>query len=63
MEISELGLAEQYSINVYPGGGTVDGIRGDHVIVSPPFNVNSDDIEWIVLTLTRLVNDYFSKKR
>lgn len=60
MGISALGLKEQYGINVYPGAGTVDGARGDHIIVSPPYNVTGDDVEWIVSTVARLVGDYFA---
>lgn len=60
MDISALGLKEQYGINVYPGAGTVDGARGDHIIVSPPYNVTGDDVEWIVSTVARLVGDYFA---
>ncbi|KAI0132012.1 exocyst complex protein exo70 [Xylariales sp. AK1849] len=52
MEIAELGLSEPYGIAIYPGTGTVDGINGDHVIVSPPYNSAADEIEEIV-TLTR----------
>lgn len=33
MEISELGLTEPYSMMVYPGAGTVDGVNGDHMCV------------------------------
>ncbi|KAK2614311.1 hypothetical protein N8I77_001150 [Diaporthe amygdali] len=61
MEISELGLTEPYSMMVYPGAGTVDGVNGDHIIIAPPYTVTSEDIEFIVLTVTRLVEDYFSK--
>lgn len=60
MEISQRGLAAKYGINVYPGTGSADGIRGDHVIISPPYNVRSEDIEWIVETLGRLVDDFFA---
>jgi adenosylmethionine-8-amino-7-oxononanoate aminotransferase len=40
-----LGLA------IYPGGATVDGVRGDHVIVAPPFNVSVVDLGKIVSIL------------
>ncbi|KAK5657689.1 hypothetical protein OQA88_2761 [Cercophora sp. LCS_1] len=60
MKICEMGLGEEYSICVYPGAGTVDGQRGDHIIVAPAYTVTADDIEWIVTTLTRLVGDYFA---
>jgi adenosylmethionine-8-amino-7-oxononanoate aminotransferase len=33
---------------VYPMGGTIDGIRGDHVLLAPPFIVNSEQIDTIV---------------
>lgn len=29
---------------VYPGGGTVDGARGDHVLLAPPFNMTDADM-------------------
>ncbi len=32
----------------YPGGGTIDGRRGDHVLLAPPFIVTSDDVSDIV---------------
>ena len=37
----------------YPMGGTIDGARGDHVLLAPPFIVSEDDIEEIVLRLDR----------
>ena len=33
---------------VYPGGGTADGRAGDHVLIAPPFIVDSDTIDAIV---------------
>ncbi|MGX5847352.1 aspartate aminotransferase family protein [Mesorhizobium sp. PL10] len=33
---------------VYPMGGTIDGIRGDHVLLAPPFISTSQDIDAIV---------------
>jgi adenosylmethionine-8-amino-7-oxononanoate aminotransferase len=33
---------------VYPMGGTVDGARGDHVVLAPPFIVSAADIDTIV---------------
>ena len=33
---------------VYPMGGTIDGTRGDHVLVSPPFIVNREQVDVIV---------------
>jgi adenosylmethionine-8-amino-7-oxononanoate aminotransferase len=33
---------------VYPMGGTIDGIRGDHVLLAPPFIVNEGHVDAIV---------------
>ena len=33
---------------VYPGGGTIDGRRGDHVLLAPPFIVTGEQIDTIV---------------
>ncbi|MDR3530356.1 MAG: aspartate aminotransferase family protein [Rhodopila sp.] len=32
----------------YPAGGTIDGVRGDHVLLAPPYIVRSGEIEMIV---------------
>jgi adenosylmethionine-8-amino-7-oxononanoate aminotransferase len=33
---------------IYPGGGTVDGRRGDHILLAPPYNVTDEELEIIV---------------
>ena len=33
---------------VYPMGGTVDGVSGDHVLLAPPFIVRAEEIDDIV---------------
>ena len=33
---------------VYPMGGTVDGVRGDHVLLAPPFIVDAPIVDTIV---------------
>jgi adenosylmethionine-8-amino-7-oxononanoate aminotransferase len=33
---------------VYPMGGTIDGVRGDHVLIAPPFIVNEGHVDAIV---------------
>jgi adenosylmethionine-8-amino-7-oxononanoate aminotransferase len=36
---------------VYPMGGTIDGRRGDHVLLAPPFIVGPGEIDEIVQRL------------
>jgi adenosylmethionine-8-amino-7-oxononanoate aminotransferase len=33
---------------VYPGGGTIDGVRGDHVLLAPPFIIDQAAIDLVV---------------
>jgi adenosylmethionine-8-amino-7-oxononanoate aminotransferase len=41
---------------VYPGAGTVDGVRGDHVLLAPPYIVSDGEIEVIVERLGEAVD-------
>ncbi|TIP80926.1 MAG: aminotransferase class III-fold pyridoxal phosphate-dependent enzyme, partial [Mesorhizobium sp.] len=33
---------------VYPAGGTIDGVRGDHVLLAPPFIIDAAAIDAVV---------------
>lgn len=61
LRIGELGLTERYSIVVYPGSGTADGVNGDHIILAPPYNVTAGDVEYIVQTVSGLIDDFFAR--
>ncbi|GAB4265903.1 aspartate aminotransferase family protein [Deferrisoma sp.] len=39
----------------YPGSGSVDGTRGDHVLLCPPFVIREHEIDILVSTLTEAV--------
>ncbi len=41
---------------VYPMGGTIDGRRGDHVLLAPPFIVDDADLDRIVDRLAAAIN-------
>jgi len=45
---------------VYPMGGTIDGVRGDHVLLAPPFIVNAEQIGEIVDRLGNALDDALS---
>ncbi|KAF7533855.1 hypothetical protein G7054_g6739 [Neopestalotiopsis clavispora] len=57
--LAEFGLGKNYGIAVYPGSGTVDGVDGDHVIISPAYNSTAEEIKVIVEIFGKLVTDYF----
>jgi adenosylmethionine-8-amino-7-oxononanoate aminotransferase len=41
---------------VYPMGGTLDGQRGDHVLLAPPFIVQDVDLDAIVERLASAID-------
>lgn len=43
--------AFEYGVALYPGMATVDGVRGDHVIVAPPYTVTEEELKHIVRVL------------
>ncbi|NLC37031.1 MAG: aspartate aminotransferase family protein [Alcaligenaceae bacterium] len=40
--------AMENGLLMYPSGGTVDGVRGDHILLAPPFICTEADIDEIV---------------
>ena len=40
----------------YPMGGTIDGARGDHVLLAPPFIISDDELDLLIGRLTEAVN-------
>jgi len=40
----------------YPGGGTADGARGDHVLLAPPFIISTDELDELVEKLGNAVD-------
>ncbi|KAF3356949.1 hypothetical protein VdG1_03507 [Verticillium dahliae VDG1] len=44
-------VAYQAGVALYPGGGTVDGTKGDHILVAPPFIVTEQQLRHICQVL------------
>lgn len=59
--ISKLALSPEYNITVYPGSGSVDGFRGDHIIIAPPFIITQDDVDIIVYRVSTIIRRVFNK--
>jgi adenosylmethionine-8-amino-7-oxononanoate aminotransferase len=45
---------------VYPGGGTVDGRRGDHIVLAPPYTTTDQQLDGIVDRLGEAVEAAFA---
>lgn len=43
-------------LGCYPGGGTVDGVKGDHVLLAPPYIASAAEIDLIVEKLGTAVD-------
>lgn len=59
ISIRQLGLQAGHSISLQPGGGSVDGVRGDHILLAPPYNVTEREIQQIIAKTTGVILDFF----
>jgi adenosylmethionine-8-amino-7-oxononanoate aminotransferase len=57
--IHNLGMEEPYSFSIYPGSGTMDGKRGDHVLIAPPYTCTDEEIDLIAAKTISCISDYF----
>lgn len=48
--------AQSLGLLMYPGGGTIDGVHGDHILLAPPFICTPADISRIVELLTQTIH-------
>jgi adenosylmethionine-8-amino-7-oxononanoate aminotransferase len=46
---------------VYPGTGTVDGVKGDHIQVAPPLIVSKEEIDEIIRLLDKSIGEVEDK--
>jgi adenosylmethionine-8-amino-7-oxononanoate aminotransferase len=49
--------ASERGLVVYPGQGTVDGVRGDHVMIAPPFVISDEQMDEIVAMLVEALGE------
>ncbi|KVG29780.1 aspartate aminotransferase family protein [Burkholderia diffusa] len=48
--------AMQRGLMVYPMGGTIDGVHGDHILIAPPFVCTAQQIDTIVERLSGAID-------
>jgi adenosylmethionine-8-amino-7-oxononanoate aminotransferase len=48
--------AMELGLLCYPMGGTVDGARGDHVLLAPPFIIGDDELDILIERLVEAVD-------
>ncbi|KAI0192139.1 aminotransferase [Astrocystis sublimbata] len=59
--IRQKGLDPKYNISLQPGGGSIDGIRGDHIMLIPAYNVTPADVQDMVRRTSQLIVDFFEE--
>jgi adenosylmethionine-8-amino-7-oxononanoate aminotransferase len=57
--VHDLGMQEPHNISLYPGTGTADGKRGDHILVAPPYNSTDDEIDLVGTRTADVIDQYF----
>ncbi|KAF2124711.1 PLP-dependent transferase [Dothidotthia symphoricarpi CBS 119687] len=57
--MSQKGLTRAYGIFVYPGSGSVDGDKGEHIIIAPAYNITDAEVDLIVERVANLIEDFF----
>ncbi|KAL4733907.1 pyridoxal phosphate-dependent transferase [Aspergillus similis] len=60
-KIQETGMKPEFGISLYAGTGTVNGTRGDHIILAPAYNVTKEEIDIIVDTTTKVLAEVFTR--
>ncbi len=53
------GIAQ--GIMMYPGTGGADGKKGDHIMISPPYNITEENLEVIVAGARKVVDTALRK--
>lgn len=52
--------AMEHGLICYPGGGSVDGVRGAHLLLAPPFIAEDQHFEELVDKLSKMFDSVFS---
>ena len=60
-QVQEKGLDPEFGVSLYAANGTVDCMRGDHIILAPPYNVSKEEIGIIVDTAAKVIDVVFAK--
>lgn len=59
--IVDLAKSSEFNMTFYPGTGTVDGIKGDHIIIAPPFIITEQDVDHIVKVVSAVIERIFNE--
>ena len=52
-------MQSPFNISIYPGSGTADGVKGDHSLLAPAYNVTSEEVHLIVEIIVAVIETFF----
>jgi adenosylmethionine-8-amino-7-oxononanoate aminotransferase len=52
-------MQPSFNISIYPGSGTADGVKGDHILLAPAYNITSEDVHLIVEITAAVIETFF----
>lgn len=52
---------QKFGIALLPGGGVVDGVNGDLIVLAPPFTIDRNDVDVIVDRTARAFESVLGK--
>jgi len=56
-------IALELGLVVYPGGGTADGVTGDHILLMPPLVISADETDLLADRLTTTLQQFETELR
>jgi adenosylmethionine-8-amino-7-oxononanoate aminotransferase len=62
-KILDLAISPAFNMTVYPGTGSADGVRGDHIILAPSYIVTKKDVDHIVNVVSAVVHHVFLRRK
>ncbi|KAI9733532.1 MAG: hypothetical protein M1834_003132 [Cirrosporium novae-zelandiae] len=62
-KIRQTGMKEPWNISLYPGSGTADGESGDHIMISPAYNITAEEIDLIVKLVKGVVEEVLGSQK
>ena len=54
-KLHKTGLRAEHGVSLIPATGNIDGMRGDMVIVSPPFTITKEEVDMIVDRVEKVI--------
>ncbi len=60
--IHYLGMTEPHNVSLYPGTGTMDGERGDHVLIAPAYNIDEQELSDLAKGVVNVIQQYFETR-